>query len=128
MRADEGNGLQVWALRLLSAGLVPCRVERTCLTVPPLNGHLLAYLSGPGRRVRVRRSLSRMWGWENPRPLFGAVSLPVHQVLVAATPPADVEDFLDGVCWRTFNHRLGRQVRLHHKLNPGEVEGGVDIH
>lgn len=48
--------------------------------------------------------------------------------------PADVEDLPDGVCWHTIHNPDRKkvvgwrgQVRLHHRLDIGDVEDGVNL-
>ena len=71
----------------------------------------------------------------DPAPLLGAVALPVHQVLVAPTPTADVEQAANCVNlrpinesggWWGFGAGVGTRTATPEGLDTGHMEGGVD--
>ena len=71
----------------------------------------------------------------DPAPLLGTVALPVHQILVAPPPTADVEQAANCVNLRPINESggwwgfgvgVGTQTPSPEGFDTGHMEGGVD--
>ena len=74
-------------------------------------------------------------GARDPGAFLGTVPLPVYQVLVTSTPPADIKNLLDCECWETINQagrgrwriRWRMEGAIHHRFKERDMEDGVNL-